>query len=41
MSAQQTKRDYQTPALTTLDLLAEVVEVVEGTQPIVSGEMSK
>ena len=38
MSAQQTKRDYQTPALTTLDLLAEAVE---GTQPIVSGEMSK
>ena len=36
MSAQQIKRDYQAPVLTTLDLLAEVVE---GTAPIVSGEM--
>ena len=38
MKTEQTKRDYQTPDLTILDLLAEVVE---GTEPIVSGEMSK
>lgn len=38
MSAQQTKRDYQTPDLTTLDLLGEVVE---GIAPIVSGEEEK
>lgn len=38
MTAEQTKRDYQTPALTTLNLLAEVVE---GIEPIVSGEMSQ
>jgi len=38
MIEEQTKRDYQTPALMTLDLLAEVAE---GIEPIVSGELEK
>jgi len=38
MIEEQTKRDYQAPDLTTLDLLGEVVE---GIEPIVSGELEK